>query len=108
MNSKLSVVLQIDLDGHYVTLDVTGTLTETNQQALPPLVERSRAAFPQALLTVDLRRAELGEPAAVDLLAWSLQDGSPDTEAVRITAPAHPDRARRPVLATAAGGRPPP
>lgn len=110
MIPKLSVILQIDLDGKYVTLDVTGTLTEINQQALPPLLERSRALFPQAVLTVDLRRAELGEPAAIDLLTWSLQDGPPGTAPVRITAPVplDPGSLRRPVPATAAGGRPPP
>jgi hypothetical protein len=90
MNPKLSVLVQIDLDGQQVTLDVTGTLTETNQQVLPPLIHRARTTFPEAGLSVNLHRARLGDPAAIDALAGNLQDDSPGTVPVQITAPAHP------------------
>jgi hypothetical protein len=90
MNPKLSVLVQIDLDGRHVTLDVTGTLTETNQQVLSPLIHRARTTFPEAGLSVNLHRARLGDSAAIDALAGSLQEDSPGTVPVQITAPAHP------------------
>lgn len=87
MNPRLSVVVQVDVDGRHVVLAVMGTLTSHNQQALPPLVARARTLFPEAGLTVDLEQARAAEPAALDLLARSLRDGHPGT--VRITAPDH-------------------
>ena len=88
MNPKLSVLVHIDLDGRHVTLDVAGTLTETNQQALPPLIARARTTFPEARLSVDLQRAQLREPTAIDVLARNLRNGSSGTAPVQITAPA--------------------
>jgi hypothetical protein len=95
MHPKLSVTVQVDLDGRHVSLAVTGTLTETNQQALTPLVERARTLFPAAALTVDLHQAHLPQPAAIELLARRLRHGSPGNgssrhHAVRIAAPARP------------------
>lgn len=90
---KLSVLVQIDLDGRHVTLVVTGLLTGTNQQALAPLAVRARALFPESDVTVNLHQAHEAEPAAVDLLRWSLDDVQPVTGPVRITAPARsPDQ----------------
>lgn len=85
---KLSVLVRIDLDGRHVALAVTGLLTGTNQQALAPLAVRARALFPESDLTVDLHQAQEAEPAAVELLRWSLEDVHPVTGPVRITAPA--------------------
>jgi len=99
MNPKLSVLVQVDLEGRHLTLAVTGTLTETNQQALPPLVQRARAAFPHAQLTVDLNHARLAGNTAVELLRRGLLDqapanGSSGRRPVQITAPAPSDQDR--------------
>lgn len=96
MHPKLSVTVLVDLDGRHLTLAVTGTLTAANQQALPPLVERARTAFPAAALTVDLHHVHLADAAAIDLLARELEDGPPGRRSsgnapVRITAPVRPD-----------------
>lgn len=100
MHPKLSVTVQVDLSGQHLTLAVTGTLTTANQQALPPLVERARTAFPAAALTVDLHQVRLADATAIDLLAHRLQHGHPGTgpcdtgptgnATVQITAPARP------------------
>lgn len=87
---KLSVLVRIDLDGQHVALAVTGLLTGTNQQALAPLAVRARALFPDSDLTVDLLQAHEAEPAAVELLRWSLEEVQPVTGPVQITAPARP------------------
>lgn len=46
MDSKISVLADIDMDGTYVNLVVTGHLTETNQQGLHPLIRQARALAP--------------------------------------------------------------
>lgn len=68
MHPRLSVLVQIDLNGHAVTLVVTGEITLTNQKALPPLVARARTFFPEATITLDLSASHLVEPLAVELL----------------------------------------
>ena len=90
MRNKLSVLVQIDLDGRRVTLAVTGSLTGANQQALAPLVARARSAFPEAEVMVDLHAAQLAESSAVDLLRWNLEAAQPATGPVQITAPLAP------------------
>ncbi|MFI7481756.1 hypothetical protein ACH9EU_04985 [Kocuria sp. M1R5S2] len=91
MRHKLSVLVRIDLDGKHVALVVTGHLTGSNQQAVAPLVLRTRRMFPESEVSVDLQQAHAEDPEAVDLLRWSLEDARPDTGPVRITSPArHP------------------
>ena len=102
MHPKLSVLVQVDLEGRHVTLAVTGVLTQTNQQALPPLVRRARTFFPHAHLTVDLQHTRLAEATAFKLLICSLQDQAPGGDptdrgptgrgSVQITAPAPLDQ----------------
>ncbi|MFF0904052.1 UNVERIFIED_CONTAM: hypothetical protein RF653_10295 [Kocuria sp. CPCC 205316] len=101
---RLSVLVRIDLDGRHVTLVVTGPLTGTSQKALAPLAVRARALFPGSDLTVDLHEALEAEPAAVDLLRWSLDEVQPVTGPVRITALV-PSRDQQPV-GFPAGGTP--
>ncbi|MGK7221915.1 hypothetical protein ACSNO4_03870 [Kocuria flava] len=88
MNHKLSVLVQIDLDGAYVRLVVTGCLTEANQHALHALVGRVRTELPPTTVTVDLTDAVHVEAAAVDLLRWAIADGSsPHVSPVRMRVP---------------------
>jgi hypothetical protein len=72
MDHKLSVLVQIDLDGAYVRLAVTGCLTEANQHALHPLVRRARALIPPVTVSIDLTAAGHIEASAVDLLRWAI------------------------------------
>lgn len=86
---KLSIVVQIDVDCQHVILGVTGVVTEANQQALVPLVHRARILFPEATVTVDLRRAGADGPGAVELLRWGLEDVPAGGPSVLITVPEH-------------------
>ncbi|MFF0905456.1 UNVERIFIED_CONTAM: hypothetical protein RF653_17440 [Kocuria sp. CPCC 205316] len=72
MDHKISVLVQIDLDGAYVRLAVTGCLTEANQHVLYPLVHRARTLIPPVTVSVDLTAAGHVEAAAVDLLRWAI------------------------------------
>ncbi|MEX5258528.1 hypothetical protein [Kocuria arenosa] len=72
MDHKLSALVQIDLDGAYVRLAVTGCLTEANQHVLYPLVRRARMLIPPVTVSVDLSAAGHVEAAAVDLLRWAI------------------------------------
>lgn len=72
MDHKLSVLVQVDLDGSYVRLTVTGCLTEANQHVLHPLIHRARALIPPVTVSVDLTAAGHLEPIAVDLLRWAV------------------------------------
>ena len=72
MDHKLSVLVQIDLDGAYVRLIVTGCLTEANQHVLYPLVRRARSLIPPVTVSVDLAAAGHVEPNALDLLRWAI------------------------------------
>ncbi len=72
MDHKLSVLVQIDLDGAYVRLIVTGCLTEANQHVLYPLVRRARTLIPPVTVSVDLAAAGHVEPNALDLLRWAI------------------------------------
>ena len=72
MDHKLSVLVQVDVDGRYVRLLVTGCLTETNQHALYPLIRRARMLIPPVTVSIDLATAEHVEAVAVDLLRWAI------------------------------------
>ena len=72
MDHKLSVLVQVDLDGAYVRLLVTGRLTEANQHALHPLIRRARTLLPPVTVSIDLTAAEHVEAIAVDLLRWTV------------------------------------
>ncbi|GGG72419.1 hypothetical protein GCM10011374_41460 [Kocuria dechangensis] len=72
MDHKLSVLVQVDLDGAYVCLVVTGCLTETNQHVLHPLIHRARTLIPPVTVSIDLTCATHIEAAAVDLLRWAV------------------------------------
>ncbi|MEX5270410.1 hypothetical protein [Kocuria sabuli] len=68
MDHKLSVLVQVDLDGRYVRLLVTGCLTEDSQHALHPLIRRARTLIPPVTVSVDLTAAEHVEAVAVEQL----------------------------------------
>lgn len=72
MDHKLSVLVQVDLDGRYVRLVVTGCLTEANQHVLYPLVRRTRTLIPPVTVSIDLTGAGHVEAIAVDLLRWAI------------------------------------
>ena len=74
MSHKLSVTVQVDLEGTYCRLVVAGCLTETNQQALRPLVRRARALPIGGHVVVDLASARLVDTAALDLLRCGIDD----------------------------------
>lgn len=73
MHHKLSVLVQVDLDGRHVRLVVTGCLTEINHRALCPVVRRARTLVPGIAVIVDVTSAHHVEPAAVDLLRWAAE-----------------------------------
>jgi hypothetical protein len=81
MDHKLSVLVQVDLDGAYLRLAVTGCLTEANQHVLYPLVRRARTLIPPVTVSVDLTAAGHVEANAVDLLRWAI-DHDETAEAV--------------------------
>jgi hypothetical protein len=72
MDHKLSVLVQVDLDGAYVRLAVTGCLTEANQHVLHPLIRRARTLIPPVTVNVDLTAAGHVEATAVELLRWAI------------------------------------
>ena len=72
MDPKISVLADIDVDGTYVNLVVTGHLTETNQQGLHPLIRQARALAPRGRISADLRGAEHVEDNAVKSLRWAI------------------------------------
>ncbi|MEX5303287.1 hypothetical protein [Kocuria sabuli] len=77
MVDKISVTVQVDLDGKYGRIVATGCLTGAGQRALHPLIRRARALTPGTHVVVDIRGAHLMEPAGVDLLRRAVaQDGA--------------------------------
>lgn len=72
VDPKISVLADIDMDGTYVNLVVTGHLTETNQQGLHPLIRQARALAPHGTIRADLRGAENVEDNAVECLRWAI------------------------------------
>jgi len=77
MNPKLSVLLQVDLEANYVNIAVTGHLTETNQRALYPLINRACKLVPGIQITVDLSGAHRIDTAGLDLLRWAIRRADP-------------------------------
>lgn len=71
MQRKISVLVEVDLDGRYVRVNVTGALTEVNQQALYPVLRRARTMLPGARVIADLTCVHDVEPAAADFLRWA-------------------------------------
>lgn len=74
MSSKLSVLVQVDLDGRHVAIQVTGALTVVSQQGLHPLIRRGRGLSPGIGVTVDLSVLSSAEPEGLR----SLQDAVTD------------------------------
>ena len=89
MHHKLSVLVQVDLDGRHVRLVVTGCLTEVNHRALCPVVRRARTLVPGIAVIVDATSAHHVEPAAVDLLRWAAEhdDAVEGTQPVEFVLP---------------------
>lgn len=77
MPHKLSVTVQVDLDGKNVRIIATGCLTETSQQALHPLIDRARTLVPGIHVTVDLSGAQHVEATGVELLRQALEHDGP-------------------------------
>lgn len=73
VDPKISVLADIDVDGTYVNLVVTGHLTETNQQGLHPLIRQARALAPRGTVRADLRGVENIEDHAVASLRWATE-----------------------------------
>jgi hypothetical protein len=87
MHHKLSVLVQVDLDGRHVRLVVSGCLTEVNHRALCPVIRRARTLVPGIAVVVDVTTAHPVEPAAVELLRWAAEhddavQGTPPVEFV--------------------------
>src|SRR5687767_14814030 len=53
MSRTISILVRIDRIGHTVTLNVTGEVTDADQQELTRMTGRARALFPDAAVTVD-------------------------------------------------------
>lgn len=106
MDHKLSVLIQVDVDGAYVRLVVTGCLTEDNQHALYPLVRRARTLISPVAVTVDLTTAEHVEEGALDLLRWALEhdDTAPGIGPMDIVTPDQRLAHRPPPAGIACGG----
>lgn len=68
MTHKLSVTVQVALDGKALRVLVTGCLTAASQRALHPLIRRARTLTPGIHVTVDCTGAHHVEAAAVGLL----------------------------------------
>ncbi|MGX5358136.1 hypothetical protein [Kocuria sp. KH4] len=73
--SKLSVAVQVDLDGRHVTIRVTaGALTALSQQGLHAVIRRARTLTPGVHVAVDLSTLSEVEASAVRLLHEALED----------------------------------
>ena len=87
MDHKLSVTVQVDLDGKNVRVLVTGCLTELSQRALHPLILRARTLTPDIRVTVDLSGAQHVEALGVDLLRQAVGHDGPRQGPVRLVLP---------------------
>lgn len=77
MDLQLSVLVRTDPDGGRVHLVTAGCLTETNQQALYPLVRHAWALTSKTEVIIDLTSVDHIQAHALDLLRWELeQEGS--------------------------------
>lgn len=73
MDHDPSAIVHTDPGRGYMSLLVTGCLTEASLQALYPLIREARMLAPPVSLTVNLTAAEHVDQAAVDLLRWTLK-----------------------------------
>lgn len=89
VDHKLSVLVQVDVDGRSVSLVITGCVTEANQHALYPVIRRARTLVPPVTVSIDLTAADHVEAIAVDLLRWATDhdEPAPGLSPVRILAP---------------------
>lgn len=91
MDHKISVTVQIDMDGQDIRIITTGCLTRLSQSALLPLIRRARKLTPGARVTLDATPARHIEALGLDLLRdaidyeVSLSNGPP----VHFVVPAH-------------------
>lgn len=125
MDHKLSVTVQVDLDGRTIRILATGCLTEASQRALHPLIRRARDLTSGVHVTVDLTGARHVEAVGVNLLRWATDhdDGAdrlrpvkfllPDPlpgptgnqgHGARATSPAPSDEAQQQEVSDARGG----
>jgi hypothetical protein len=73
---KLSVTVQVDLDGRNIRILATGCLTEVSQRGLHPLIRRARRLTPGIHVTVDCTGAHHVEAAGVELLRRAIDHDS--------------------------------
>lgn len=91
MDHKISVTVQIDLDGKNIRIITAGCLTRFSQSALLPLIRRARRLTPGARVTLDATPTRHVEALGLELLRdavdheVSLGDGPP----VHFLVPAH-------------------
>lgn len=79
MDHKLSVTVQIDLDGKHIRILIAGCLTKYSQAALLPVIRRARYLTPGVLVSLDASPARHIDNVAVDLLRDSMaQEASLD------------------------------
>ncbi|GEO94127.1 hypothetical protein ACT4S2_14760 [Kocuria turfanensis] len=87
MQRKISVLVEVDLDGRYVRVDVTGAVTAVNQQGLHPVLRRARTMLPAATVRLDLSCVRDLDPHALDLLREAVEQDPGLGDAVEILAP---------------------
>ncbi|GAA1757516.1 hypothetical protein [Kocuria aegyptia] len=78
VDHKLSVTVQVDLDGRTIRILATGCLTDASQRALHPLLRRARSLTPGIHVTVDLTGARHVEATGVQLLRWATHHDGAD------------------------------
>jgi hypothetical protein len=87
VHRKLSVLVEVDPDGRFVRVSVTGPLTRANQQALHPVLRRARTTLPAARVGMDLTCVHELEPSALDLLRRTVARDEDLREAVEVLGP---------------------
>lgn len=91
MDHKISVTVQIDMDGKNIRIITAGCLTRFSQSALLPLIRRARKLTPGIHVTVDATPTRHVDAAGLELLRdavdneVSLGNGPP----VQFVVPAH-------------------
>lgn len=74
MDHKISVTVQIDMDGKNIRIITAGCLTRFSQSALLPLIRRARKLTPGARVTLDATPARHVEALGLDLLRDAIDD----------------------------------
>lgn len=81
LDHKISVTVQVDLDGKNVRIITTGCLTRFSQSALLPIIRRARGLTPGIRVTVDTSPARHIEAAGLEILRDALDyESSQDNE----------------------------